>query len=138
MAKIFPILLFLKKGDETRAGPSGERDAVRRWASRKKGVRIFDAVEHPQIVGGLADADKADRDLKLPGDADDDAALRRPVEFRKHDARHPDGIVEHPGLGQGVLSRRGVEHQEDFVRGAGQFAEPLTDASEPWFFSVRL
>ena len=51
-------------------------------------------VELAEIGGTLADADVAHGQLQLVGDGEDDAALRRAIELRQHDARELDGFLE--------------------------------------------
>ena len=75
-------------------------------------------VELGEILGALADADVADRQLQLARDCEDDAALRGAVELGQHDARDAERLVEQPRLLERILALARVEHQQDFVRRA--------------------
>ena len=78
--------------------------------------------ERDQIVDALADADVADRQLQVVGDRDGDATLGRAIELGEHDAVHAGHGHELARLRQAVLSDGRVEHEQDLVRRALDFA----------------
>jgi len=61
-------------------------------------------------------------------DGDDDASLGGAVEFGEEDAGDLDGFEKFFSLADGVLAGRGVEDEEDFVRGTGDaFVDDLAN-----------
>src|ERR687896_90543 len=76
-------------------------------------VRLRCSIE--QVVDLLAYADVPYRDAEFFRDGDDDSALRRPVELRKHQPRHGHGARELTRLLKPVLTRDRVDDEKDFV-----------------------
>ena len=65
-----------------------------------------------QVLEPLPDPDEEDGDAERALDGEDDAALGGRVELAEQDARQAAGLVEGLRLGQAVLPRRGIEHEE--------------------------
>src|SRR5215210_4764528 len=106
-------------------GRRGSREctAGRRRGARRRSLARLDerggevvGIERAQVLERLADADQLHRDAELGGDRQRDAALRRAVELREHDAVDRHGLREHLRLAQAVLPCRGVDGQEGLVR----------------------
>src|SRR5687768_15449014 len=101
----------------TRAAPHGPP------ACRPRGSRLeyrageVVRVERAQVLEPLADPDELDRHAELLCDGERDAALRRAVELREHDARYLDRLAEQHGLAQPILAGRGVDREQRLVRG---------------------
>ena len=83
-----------------------------------KGARI----EGAEVLGFLADADEADRQLQRARDRDHDAAARGAIELGEHQAGDAQRGVKLLRLRQRVLALVGIEHQQHFVRRLGQHA----------------
>src|SRR6266516_5454133 len=78
-------------------------------------------VERLQIIRLFADADEFDRQAELVLNRDDHAAFARAVEFGDDEPRELHRFVKFTRLVQGVHAGGAVEHQQDFMRRAGQF-----------------
>src|SRR5206468_12329158 len=85
-------------------------------------------IERLEVLDALAEANQLHRDLELADDADDDPALRGPVELGQAHAGKTDRLVEHAGLRKPVLTGRGVEDHQGLVWSAWELA--LHDAPE--------
>src|SRR2546423_12188112 len=75
--------------------------------------------EREQIVGAFADAYESERQMTLPGDCAHYAALGRAVELGENQPGETERLVERLQLAERVLPGIGVQHEPDFVRGAG-------------------
>jgi hypothetical protein len=88
-----------------------------------------------EVLGALADADVADRELLLRADAEDDAALGGAVELGQHDAGEGQRLLEHRGLLRRVLAVGRVEDEQRLVRRA---VEGLVAIVRAIFFSSSI
>jgi hypothetical protein len=75
--------------------------------------------EWSEVVHLLAHADVAKRNVQLLGDPDDDAPFCRPVQLCQDQTGDADLVLEHPCLGDGVLTRSRVKDEEDLMRRPG-------------------
>src|SRR3989449_6119352 len=103
--------------------------ACARWHGRRRLPLLFEQavdvlvhIEWHEVVDPLADADVADRQLEIVRDRDGDAAFRRPIELRQHDAVHAGGTHELARLRHAVLADRRIEDEQHFLRRARHFA----------------
>src|SRR5262245_1978611 len=72
--------------------------------------------ERLEIVDAFADADGVDGNLKALSDGDQDAAPRRAVELGDDEAGDACDFLEDLDLRKRILTRGGVEHEDDAVR----------------------
>jgi hypothetical protein len=79
-------------------------------------------VERLPVVQPLADPDHADGQPQLVHDGEHGTAPGGPVEFGERQAGYRQRPLEFTGLLQAVLTQRGVQHQQDVVRRAGNDA----------------
>src|SRR5207244_2587319 len=70
----------------------------------EQSVDVLGRIERYQIVDALADADVANRQLEIVRDRHGDAALRRAIELREHDAVHACRAHELARLHDAVLA----------------------------------
>src|SRR6185437_16942382 len=77
-------------------------------------------VEWLEVVRLFAEADEFDGEAEFFLDGDDHAAFAGAVEFGDDEAGEWDGFVEFARLVEGVHAGGGVEHEQDFVRRAGE------------------
>ena len=85
----------------------------------KQRIHELVRIEQLQVVDLLADADVFHRDAHLLADRDDDAPLGGAVELGEDDAGAAGRFGKMLRLADAVLAGRGVEHQQAFVRRAG-------------------
>src|SRR5262245_45330100 len=83
--------------------------------SRDRAREVLRA-ERPEIVHAFADADGVDGNLKALSDGDQDAAPRRAVELGDDEAGDACDFLEDLDLCKRILTRGGVEHEDDAVR----------------------
>src|ERR1051326_7713802 len=84
--------------------PRGQGKFVRPLQSHlKQFLDVIVGVENLQVVELLAHADELDRQVELFLDAEDRASLGGAVELGQDDASAVDRLLEHLGLGDGVL-----------------------------------
>src|SRR5580704_12879869 len=88
--------------------------------------------ERRQIVDTLADADEMHRQSMLLRQRDQNAAARRAVEFRHHEAGDTRGTMKRLDLRQRILSHRGVQHQQHRMR--SRYVDLFDDAHD--FFKL--
>src|SRR5512136_2148840 len=74
---------------------------------KKRVYKLF-PVKGPQVIDLLADPDVLNRYLQLFCNPDKDPALGRAVELGEDYPGHPDFVLKHFGLVEGVLAGRGV------------------------------
>lgn len=79
-------------------------------------------IERSEIFWLLARTDEADRDLKLVGDGEDDAALGCAIELRETEGRDGNDLGKGFSLDHGVLTGCGIQDEHDFVRAFRHFA----------------
>src|SRR4029453_8946210 len=84
--------------------------------------------ERLEIVHAFADADGVDGNLKALCDGDQDAAPRRAVELGDDEAGDARDLLEDLDLRERVLTRCGVEHEDDAVRRS--LVDLLQDAND--------
>ena len=84
---------------------------------RRKQLRV----ERLQIIRLFADADEFDGQAEFLLKRDDHAAFARAVEFGDDETREFHRFVKFTRLVQGVHAGGAVEHQQDFMRRAGEF-----------------
>src|SRR5580692_1031371 len=77
------------------------------------------SVEGNEVVDLFAGADETNGQAKFARDGNDDAAFGGAIELGENDAGDTDAGGELASLGQTVLSRGGVENEQDVVRRAG-------------------
>src|SRR5262245_53197617 len=83
--------------------------------SRDRAREVLRA-ERLEIVDAFADADGVDRNLKALGDGNQDAGSRRAVELGDDEAGDTRDLLEDLDLRERILTRGGVEHEDDAVR----------------------
>ena len=81
-----------------------------RKLARVEGLQLFQLFTH---------ANKVNRHRPLPRNGRQHTAFGRAVQFGDDEARQPQGFVEGLDLGEGILPRVAVNHQQHFVRGCG-------------------
>ena len=102
-------------------------------SSLKQSIDVIVWIEWLQIVDPFAHADKLDRQADLLFDGEDRAPFSRAIEFGQDDAGALDRFGKHLGLRDGVLTIRGIEDEEDLVRGA--FDLPADDSMDLFQFA---
>ncbi len=73
-------------------------------------------IERFEILDPLADANRIDRQTEALGDGDQNAAARCAVELGDHKIGDAGDLLECLHLIDGILSGRGVEHEQHCVR----------------------
>jgi hypothetical protein len=86
----------------------------------KQRLRELFRIERLQIVRLLAETDELDRQAEFLLDRHDHAAFARAVELGHDEAGERHGLVKFARLIQRVHAGRRVEHEQDFVRRAGE------------------
>src|SRR5205823_2398218 len=85
-------------------------------------------IEGAKVVDLLTDADGVNRKSELLRRGYQDATARSSVELGHDEPRHTGHLAEHLDLGKRVLTRGGVEDEEDVVRRFGiEAAEDSAD-----------
>src|SRR6266576_7244868 len=82
-------------------------------------MRKFHGVEEFQVFECFTSPKESDRHLYRAAQCDDAPTLGCAVQLRDHESRERHRCCERFRLANGVLSYRGVEHEQRFVRRAG-------------------
>src|ERR1700722_8332016 len=117
--EVGPTVAGVGCGNRVRNGRRSAIAQLMEWRKRRGGSET-ETRDHEgwragidEVLDASSQPDQLDRKPELPLDGHHDPSLGRPVELGQHHARHIDGIEEHLGLGQAVLSGGGVEHQQN-------------------------
>src|SRR5438445_11807913 len=89
------------------------------WRSIEKRRNELVGGKRAQIVDALADAYESERQRTLPGDGAHHAALGGAVELGENQPGETERLIERLELTERVLPGIGVQHEPNFVRGAG-------------------
>src|SRR6184192_3628037 len=135
---LYPEIVKLFAAVNATAATPAALAASRFGLSLEQGVHECPRLEVLQILGRLADADEADGDLQLFRDRHHDTAAGGPVQLRQREAGHADRLVELSRLGERVLARGRVEHEQHLMRRSGQFTGEDPLHLSPLIHEIRL
>ena len=84
----------------------------------EKGFYKIGYFEFSQVITRFSNPDVPNRNWVFVADTDDNTTLRCTIQFGENQAGYIKGLLEHANLLNGVLSRRRIKHQKDFMGGA--------------------
>src|SRR5579884_2326099 len=105
----------------------GPKTRYVRGLRREETIHVSGRLERNQVGELLTDTGQLDGQLELVRDGQYDTSARGAIQLGEYDARQRHGIAELLGLADGVLAGRGVQNEQDLIRGAAQLA--LADAA---------